>query len=107
MLITVLEIDRLALRIETLQRVSTSDWHPADELEFKNLLPGGRDRRALPYPEKLRQKRPEDLKPHDWGIWLGRVLHMEGLKSSNRPRSLKQTIRDLCRGRFRNAYRFR
>ena len=31
-----LELNRLAVRIETLMRVNTHGWAPGDELEFRN-----------------------------------------------------------------------
>jgi len=101
-MISPLDLDRLAVRIETLQRRSRHGWHPADDLEFKNLLPGGHDRRALPDPTKLRgmSKAGEQPDGQDYRLWLQMTLHMEGLAHQNDPRNPRRIIRDMARGRF-------
>ena len=103
-MINTLDIRQLAQRIERLQLVSTHGWHPADELEFKNQLPGGRGSRSLPTPVALCAMTPKEAWAK-WRLWVGRVLHLEGLKSSNRPGSMKRTIRDLRSGKIPIRFR--
>ncbi len=102
-MISPLDLERLANRIEQLQtHRGRHDWHPADDLEFKNLLPGGRDRRALPDPAMLRLQAQagESPKMGDYRLWIQMTMHMEGLVSQNNPRNPRKIIRDMARGRF-------
>ena len=96
-----LDIKRLAVRIEDLQHTRTHGWDNADEMEFKNLLPTGRDRRKLPDPDDLRQMADarEQPKPQDWRLWLQTALRLDGLKHQNDPRNPRRMIRDMARGR--------
>ena len=101
-MISLLDLQRLAVRIERLQRMSRHGWHPADDLEFRNLLPGGRDRRAVPEPSELRRMadEKETPPPAEFRIWLQMTLHLEGLVHQNDPRNPRRIIRDMARGRF-------
>jgi len=104
-----LDLKRLAIRIERLQRMSRHGWSPADDLEFKNKLPGGRDsRRALPDPKDLREwaktigkdlQLQRNIRPK-WRQWITTTLNLESAASSNDPRNPKRIMRDLSRGRF-------
>lgn len=85
-----LDRDRLALRIERLQRTATHGWDSGDELEFKNLLPTGRDRRRVPDPNSLREKDPEH---HEWVLWVAVVTRMESLAHQNEPE--RRALRDM------------
>ena len=103
-----LELQRLAVRIERLQRTRTHGWHSGDELEFRNHLPTGRGRQVLPTPEKLREL--ADASPLDekearwvsanWRNWVTWAMRAEGLIRDNDPRSPKRMMRDMQRGRF-------
>lgn len=103
-----LDLQRLAVRIEQLQRTRTRGWHPADELEFKNLLPGGRGRQQLPDPVRLRELvegyplSDEDSRgvSQNWRNWVTWAMRAEGLVRDNDPRNPKRMLRDLQRGRF-------
>ena len=98
---TPLDLQRLAVRIETLQQTNLHGWHPADELEFRNLLPGGHDHRALPDPASLRgmAQRKESPDMMDYRLWLQMALYMEGLIHQNRPDNPRRIIRELMRGK--------
>lgn len=105
-----LDLERLAVRIETLQNTRTHGWNPADEMEFKRLLPGSRDRRALPNPDDLRniarqlraRQEPEDFSTirRDYRMWLQVAFNAEGIARDNHPRNPKRIMRDMARGRF-------
>lgn len=97
-----LDLQRLAVRIETLQRVNYRGWNPADELEFRNYLPGGRDLWALPQPAKLREMadKQESCTMNQWHHWLNIILSLEGLVRDNDPRNPKRMMRDMARGKF-------
>lgn len=97
-----LELQRLAVRIERLQRTHTSGWHSGDDLEFKNLLPGGRDQRALPDPKVLRNMADDGTSPYgsDWQLWITMTLRMEGMTHQNNPRNPKRMMHDMVRGKF-------
>lgn len=101
-MITPLDLQRLALRIETLQRKARHGWHPADDLEFRNILPGGRDRRAVPAPADLREMadKKEIPPPAKFRLWLQMTLHLEGLAHQNDPRNPRRIVRDMSRGKF-------
>ena len=101
------DLDRLAVRVESLMRVRTHDWHPADELDLRQRLPGGRDRRKLPSPEELRGMAADlraDSKSHPdleakYRLWIGTALDLEGHVHANDPRNPRRMIRDIVRGR--------
>jgi len=97
-----LELRRMAVRIETLQRQRTHGWENAGELEYKNLLPGGRDRRALPDPLDLRLMADTGAMPkrQEYQLWLTICMRMEGIIRDNDPRNPKRMMRDMARGRF-------
>lgn len=111
MFISPLDMDRMAVRIERLQQTSTHGWHPADELDFRNRLPGGRVRGTLPEPKMLRDLanevragRVQDAMQHDireqWNMWLHSCNVCEGHIRDNDPRNPKRMMRDIARGRF-------
>ncbi len=94
-----LDRERLAHRIERLQRQSTHGWMPGDELEFSNQLPNSRvrdPRRKLPTVEQVRS---EDFTPQQYRNATQRCLRMESLISQNRPTSMRRIIHDMRRGR--------
>jgi hypothetical protein len=105
-MISPLDIKRLAVRIETLQRQRTSGWQGGDELELRNSLPGGRARNALPDPAELRDMAdrgdPEDLKTaaRQWRTWISTAQRLEGLVRDNDPRNPKRMMRDMMRGKM-------
>ena len=99
---------RLAVRIETLQRTSTSGWHPADELEFRNQLPGARGLNALPDPATIREiarkwqtgeETPDGYSGIECHIVARWVLDLEAIAYRNRPGSPRRLMRDIERGR--------
>jgi len=100
-----LELQQMAVRIERLVHTGTHGWHPADELEFRNLLPMSRvpdPRRKLPDPKVLREmaqgeQRPE---PQEWQQWQHLVRRAEDLIRDNDPRNPRRIMRDMARGRF-------
>ena len=92
------DIYRLRVRIEALQRQSTHLWRSADALEFRNLLPGGRDRRALPSPGTLSAKTKDEVRKK-WRLWINMAMKMEGLAHRNRPGSMQRLIDDMTHGR--------
>ena len=95
-MLTRLDLDRLANRIERLQHLRTSDWDSSDALTLRNHLPGGRGQRVLPTPASLREMDPAEAVP-TWRSWLTWTLDCEGLISRNR--EPRRTLRDLRRGR--------
>jgi hypothetical protein len=92
-----LDLDRLALRIERLQRMSTSDWSPGDELELRQAL-SERNRNRLPSPESLLAH--PDVSEGDYRIWTQILLRLEGLVHANDPRNPRRIIRDIMRGKI-------
>lgn len=98
----------LATRIERLQRTRTHGWHSADQLQFKNLLPGGRGRQQLPDPVRLRELaaafplEDEDKRwvTQNWRNWVTWAMRAEGLIRDNDPRNPKRMIRDMAQGRW-------
>ncbi len=98
---TPLDIQRMAVRIERLQHTSTHDWRGGDDLEFRNLLPGGRDRRALPDPKALRAMAAAQTSPSmsDWQLWVTMASRMEGMIHQNDPRNVRNQMRAVMEGR--------
>jgi len=96
-----LDLQRMAFRIENLQRVNTHGWG-GDELEFRNNLPGGHDRRALPDPRKLRELADKKESPSqaEYQAWNQTILRLESLAHDNDPRNPKRMMRDMARGRL-------
>ena len=99
-MIAPLEMERLAVRIETLTRVSTAAWG-ADSLEFRSLLPSGRDRRKLPDPTTLRDMARDRQSPSqaDWQLWTTIAVRLEGMVRDNDPRNPRRIVRDIMTGR--------
>jgi hypothetical protein len=106
---TPLDLQRLAVRIETLQRTSTHGWHPADELEFKRNLPQGRSLLALPSPDYLRELarqwergegKPDGYSEEEYRLTCQRALDMESLIHRNDPRNPRRIVRDMVRGKL-------
>lgn len=98
-MIAPLDIERLAGRIERLIRTSTAGWHSGDELEFRNLLPTGHDRRKVPEPKWLREHTAE-VTVQQYQFWNQMMLRMEGLVRDNDPRNPKRMMRDMARGKL-------
>ena len=108
--ISPLDLDRLAVRVETLERTRTHGWAPGDDLEFENGLHTGRDRRErkLPDPEYLRVLSQQLQTGHDlppdfhqmWRYWIQTAMRLEGLKSQNDPRNPLRMMRDMARGKL-------
>jgi hypothetical protein len=101
-MVSPLDIKRLALRIETLQRTSTRGWG-GDELDFRNTMPGGRARNALPDPADLRELADSgDLKTaaRQWRTWIATAMRLEGMVRDNDPRNPKRMMRDMARGKI-------
>ena len=95
-----LSILRLAVRIEGLQRTNTHGWR-GDELEFRNLLPTGRDHRKLPDPVELRKKAQDnDLTMNQMQFWNGIAMRLEGMAQDNDPRNPRRMIQDMARGKM-------
>lgn len=99
MSVTKNDLVRLEIRIERFQRTSTAGWHPADEREFKNLLPNSRlpENRKLPDPSKFRAG---EVSPAQFRQWMQMTLRMDGLIHDNDPRNPKRMMRDMARGKF-------
>lgn len=99
-----LDLQRLAVRIETLQRVPTHDWNPGDDLDLQRSLPGGRGRLVLPQPSELRKLALGPVEDHpsvaDLRTWQQLLLRLESLVHDNRPGNMKRVIRDMARGRI-------
>ena len=109
-----LDLERMAVRIETLQRVRPHDWLPGDEMSFKQLLPGSRGRQVLPEPERLREvaKMMRGDSPVDeetktwlnqgWRLWLTWAQRAEGYIRNNDPRKFnpRRMMRDMQRGKW-------
>lgn len=105
-----IEYERLACRIEQAMIRSTHDWHPGDELEYRNLLPAGRSPKRLPDPKQLREAvraarggiaHPLLLVlPEGYRTWTQILLHLDGLAHRNDPRNPHRMMRDLARGKF-------
>jgi hypothetical protein len=103
-----LELQRMAVRIERLQRTRTHGWNNADLMDFRNLMPGGRGRQVLPDPVRLRELAgsfplsDEDKKwlNRNWRLWLAWAQRAEGHIRDNDPRNPKRMIRDMQRGKF-------
>ena len=97
-----MELKRLAVHIESMMHVRTYDWGNADEMEFKNRLPTGRDPRRLPIPQDLRYMADKGLSPsvQEYQTWIANLRHMEDLERRNDPRNPNKMMRDMARGRF-------
>lgn len=91
-----LDVQRMAVRIERLMHTSTHGWD-GDELEFRNLLPTGRDPRHLPDPKELRTMTPTE---NQYRFWNGIILRMEGMIQDNDPRNPRKMMRDMARGKM-------
>jgi len=101
-MLTPLDLQRLAVRVEGLMHQHTHGWHPADELDLRNRLPGGRDPRALPTPEALREMARTGQMPdyEKYRLWISTALTLEGHVRDNDPRNPKRIMRDMARGRW-------
>lgn len=102
-----LDLQRLAVRIERLKHTDYRSWRGGDDLEFKNLLPGGYDRRALPDPKTLRAMADKGESPpeSDWRLWVTMALRMEGMITQNDPRNPRNMMRDMMEGRGPGGWR--
>ena len=107
-MVTPLDLERLAVRVETLSQVHTHGWHPADDLDFHRRMPGGRDPRALPTSADLREKAASlralkelpDLYEM-YRVWILTAMTLEDLQRDNDPRNPKRVMRDMATGRAR------
>jgi len=101
-----LELQRLAVRIESLQRTSTTGWGAGDDYELRMMLPDvrvpGGSRTRLPMPEKLRELAlgENEISLQDYRIWNSWCSDLEQTRHSNRPGSPQKIMRDLARGKF-------
>lgn len=100
-----LDLNRLAVRIETLMRQSTHNWMPGDDMEFRQGLPEPRDAnnpRRLPSAEKVRAAAQGDgeftVQVYQNAIQV--CLRLESLISRNRPTNPRRMMHDMARGRF-------
>lgn len=104
--ITPLELQRLAVRIESLQRTSTSGWEAGDDYELRMMLPDVRvpmgSRTRLPMPEKLRELSlgENEISLQDYRIWNSWCMNLEQICHRNRPGSPQKMMRDMARGKF-------
>lgn len=98
-MISPIDIQRMALRIERLVQTSRHGWHPADSLEFERCLPTGHDpQRRLPDPKILKTR--TDVSGTEFQLWNQILLRMEGLMRDNDPRNPKRMLRDMARGKL-------
>jgi len=105
MSISPLDLERLASRIERLQRTRTHDWMPGDGMEFKRQLPSDRvlHRDQLPAPAFLRAtakgEGEKEFTVQEYRTAIQRCLRMESLISRNKPTSTARMMYDIKRGR--------
>ena len=104
-----LDLERLAVRIEELERTSTRDWHPADAMQFKR----GLHERGVNYPEgrlpaaedvrkmakALRQGEALTLTLQKYQEAIRLCLDLESLASRNRRGSTHRMMQDIIHGR--------
>jgi hypothetical protein len=104
-----LDLERLATRIEVLQRTSTHGWMPGDGMEFTKQLPTARTdpRYKLPDPKDLREaskalqrKETIEFTIRDYQTANQRIMRMEGIIRQNKPTSTRRMIYDRTHGRF-------
>lgn len=102
-----LDLDRLAYRIEGLERRSTHDWMPGDEMEFRRGLadPRVRDTRGrLPSAQFVREQAAlgaeSTFSQKQYLDAIQVCLRLESLISRNRPTSIKRQMYDMSRGRM-------
>jgi len=105
-----LELERLALRIEQLQVLSTHDWSSSDDLDIRRMLPAPRNPRSFPDPADLRElalrwRSGQDVEDEVkelgplWTWWQRQALNLEQLAAQNRTPH-HRVMRDLRRGRL-------
>ncbi len=100
-----MDLNRLAVRIQTLMQQRTDDWIPGDDLEFRQGLPSDRvlDPRRLPDPKEVRAasegKGEKEFTQEQYRNAIQVCLRLEGLISRNRPNSTQRMMYDLRRGR--------
>jgi len=93
------DIERLAARIERLQRIPTHGWMTGDDLEFSNLLPSSRvsdPSRKLPTPETLLS---QGINPRQYVDAVRLCQRADALVSRNRPNNPRRLMHDMARGR--------
>jgi len=108
-----LDLDRLAVRIERLQRTRTHDWMPGDAMEFAQHLPDSRANaeRRLPKVKDVRscaaRLRKGDVPTvalqniaSEYRRSLQWCLRLESLISRNRSTSIPRIMHDMRRGRM-------
>lgn len=97
-----LDLNRLAVRIETLTRTQTHGWMPGDDLEFKRGLPNPQVlREVLPPVETVREaaKGAAEFSPQEYHNAIQVCLRLENLISRNRPTNPRRMMHDMARGR--------
>lgn len=97
-----LDLDRLAVRIETLTQTRTHGWLPGDDLEFKRGLPNPQVLRGvLPSVETVRAaaKGAAEFSPVEYRNALQVCLRLEDIISRNRPNNPRRMMHDMARGR--------
>jgi hypothetical protein len=103
---TPLDLERLAVRIESLVNTSTNGWSASEAFDMLRLLPDPSDaegRVRLPQTKRLREaaKRQAPFPtPVDYQRWLRACMDLEHHVSRNRPGSPTRMMREAMRGRF-------
>ena len=104
-----LDLDRLAVRIEELESISTQDWHPADAMQFKRglhdpyvrfperRLPASQEVRTM--AKALRQGETITFTVQDYQNAIRLSLDLESLVNRNRRGSPHRMMQDIIRGR--------
>jgi len=107
-----LSLNRLAVRIEQLQQLSTHGWDNADSYELRMFLPGGRIPQCLPDPMGLRADatylqmgETPRITVEQYRQAIQRCLRLEGLAHDNRSNNPKRLMRDMAHGRVPNFRR--
>jgi len=108
MTVSPLDINRLAVRIESLMRTSTYGWSPGDEWDMRRLLSDPRDqegRSRLPHPDRLRDAAKgtgegSTVSLPDYHRWVRWCMDLEHHKTRNHPSHPHRVMRDMARGKF-------
>ena len=102
-----LDLQRLAVRVETMERASTHGWRPADEMEFNGMLPTPLMRsteqfhgRRLSLVSAGRLRNGEHVTVREYQDCLSLLQRMEGLIRDNDRFSPKRIMWDMARGRI-------
>ncbi len=101
-----LDLERLASRIEALQRASTTGWASGDDLEFRRKLPpklgGEQTSWRLPDPGLLREAAQgcREVSLSNYQAWNRICSDLEGIEAYNRPNNPVRIMKDAARGKF-------